>query len=225
MTSKTTSVELTRDIMGRVLKEKSPSGKEVQYQWGGAGCSTCGDGSKLSKITDAAGLPRGDSITNCLVKPRQSDANAWEFKYDVMGNPLEMTYPDNSKITQEYDIAGRLSKFFNKRGQEIDYTYDADGKLTQKTTPEGDIVPKGDSITRCLAKPRHSDANFTYDERERVSEIVGAGFHYRYQYGHVGGVPRGDSITRYLAKPRYSDANVMAAGRTAVRLPAADGDQ
>jgi RHS repeat-associated protein len=141
-------VELTRDVMGRVIKEKSPSDKEVSYQWGGAGCSSCGDGSKLTKITDAAG-------------------HAWEFKYDVMGNPLEMTYPDNSKITQEYDIAGRLSKFFNKRGQEIDYTYDADGKLTQKTTPEGDII-------------------FTYNERERVSEIVGAGFHYRYQYGHVG---------------------------------------
>jgi YD repeat-containing protein len=141
-------VELTRDVMGRVLKEKSPSGKEVQYEWGGAGCSSCGDGSKLTKITDAAG-------------------HLWEFKYDVMGNPLEMTYPDSSKITQEYDIAGRLSKFFNKRVQEISYTYDPDGKLIKKTTPEGDI-------------------DFTYDERDRISEILGADFHYRYQHGYAG---------------------------------------
>jgi RHS repeat-associated protein len=141
-------VELTRDIMGRVLQEKSPSGKEVQYQWGGSGCASCGDGSNLNKIIDAAD-------------------RAWEFKYDVMGNPLEMTYPDSSKITQEYDIAGRLTKFTNKRGQEIAYTYDADGKMIKKTTPEGEV-------------------NFTYDERDRVSEITGDDFHYRYQHGHVG---------------------------------------
>jgi RHS repeat-associated protein len=153
--------------MGRVFKEKSPSGKEVQYQWGGAGCSSCGDGSKLTKITDAAGLPKGVSITICLAKPLYSDANIWEFKYNVMGNPLEMTYPDSSKITQEYDIAGRLSKFFNKRVQEISYTYDPDGKLIKKTTPEGDI-------------------DFTYDERDRISEILGADFHYRYQHGYAG---------------------------------------
>jgi len=143
-------VELTRDIMGRVLKEKSPSGKEVQYQWGGAGCSSCGDGSKLIKITDASN-------------------NIWEFKYDIMGNPVEMIYPDSSKIAQEYDIASRLSKFFNKRGQEIDYTYDADGKLVKKTTPEGEV-------------------SFSYDDRERISEIVGDGFHYFYQHGHLGGM-------------------------------------
>jgi len=143
-------VELTRDVMGRVLEEKSPSGKEVQYQWGGAGCSSCGDGSKLTKITDAAG-------------------HIWEFKYDIMGNPIEMVYPDSNKITQEYDIAGRLGKFFNKRGQEISYTYNADGKLTKKTTLEGDV-------------------DFTYDERERINEIVGNGFHYLYKHGHVGGM-------------------------------------
>ncbi|MBN2345779.1 MAG: hypothetical protein JXO51_05255 [Candidatus Aminicenantes bacterium] len=37
-------VELTRDVMGRVIKEKSPGEKEVYYQWGGEGCATCGDG-------------------------------------------------------------------------------------------------------------------------------------------------------------------------------------
>jgi RHS repeat-associated protein len=140
-------VELRRDIMGRVLQEKSPSGKEVEYQWGGAGCAACGDGSKLTRITDA------------------SD-HVWEFKYDVMGNPLKMIYPDGSSITQEYDIAGRLKKFFNKRGQEISYNYDNFGKLLKKTTPGGDI-------------------NFTYDVRDRISDITGSDFHYYYRYGNT----------------------------------------
>jgi YD repeat-containing protein len=143
-------VELTRDVMGRVIQEKSPGEKEVSYQWGGEGCSSCGDGSKLSRITDAAG-------------------HSWEFQYDLIGNPLKMIYPDGTSIQQEYDIAGRLSKFTNKRGQEIAYTYDPNGKLVKKTTPEGDI-------------------DFTYDNRDRIKEIQGVDFHYRYQYGHVGGL-------------------------------------
>jgi hypothetical protein len=28
----------------------------------------------------------------------------------------------------------------------------------------GEIIPKGDSITECLAKPRHSDTTFTFDD-------------------------------------------------------------
>lgn len=139
-------VELTRDVMGRVIREKSPGEKEVSYQWGGAGCSSCGDGSKLTRITDAAG-------------------HSWEFQYDLMGNPVKMIYPGGSFISQEYDIAGRLSKFTNKRGQEITYAYDDIGKLTKKTTPEGDI-------------------DFSYDNRDRIIEILGSDFHYKYSHGN-----------------------------------------
>jgi len=139
-------VVLTRDIMGRVIREKSPGGKEVSYQWGGEGCATCGDGSKLTRITDAAG-------------------HSWAFEYDRMGNPLKMIYPDGTAIEQKYDIAGRLTRFTNKRGQEISYAYDGFGKLVKKTTPEGAI-------------------DFTYDNRDRITEIQGNDFHYRYSYGN-----------------------------------------
>jgi YD repeat-containing protein len=62
-----------------------------------------------------------------------------------------------------------LSNFFNKRGQEISYTYNEDGKLTTKTTPDGFV-------------------NFVYDDRDRIQEIVGDGFHYVYKHGHGDGL-------------------------------------
>jgi len=139
------TVVIDRDIMGRVIKETSPSGRIVQYEWGGSGCTSCGSDLKLTKIID-------------------SGNKEWEFKYDIMGNPLEMIYPDDTKIIQEYDIAGRQSKFTNKRGQEIIYDYDGDGRLILKTTPEGDIT-------------------FSYDNRDRVTDIIATDYHYKYQYG------------------------------------------
>jgi len=78
-----------------------------------ARCESCGSEKKLTKIID-------------------SGNKQWEFKYDMMGNVIEMIYPDLSKIEQRFDLAGRLDWFKNKRGQEITYAYDADGNLIQK---------------------------------------------------------------------------------------------
>ncbi|MEA3478571.1 MAG: hypothetical protein U9R60_10365, partial [Bacteroidota bacterium] len=139
------TVSIDRDIMGRAIKETSPSGRIVQYEWGGTGCTDCGSALKLTKIID-------------------SGTKTWEFTYDIMGNPTEMIYPDGTKIMQTYDIASRLITYNNKRGQVIEYEYDADGKLTEKTTPEGVIY-------------------FTYDARNRITGIEAADYHYQYDYG------------------------------------------
>jgi YD repeat-containing protein len=83
------TLTIDRDIMGRVIKETSPTGRIVQYEWGGTGCSSCGSDLKLTKIID-------------------SGNKTWEFKYDIMGNPIEMIYPDGSKIEQTYDLASQV---------------------------------------------------------------------------------------------------------------------
>jgi RHS repeat-associated protein len=144
------TVTIGRDIMGRVIKETSPSGREVGYVWGGSGCLGCsGDDLKLTKIID-------------------SGNKQWEFKYDIMGNVIEMIYPDSSKLKQDYDVAGRLTTFTNKRSQQIQYEYDTDGRMIKKTTPEAVV-------------------NFTYDARDRLSEIEAPDFHYKYTYGLIPG--------------------------------------
>ncbi|MCP5052876.1 MAG: RHS repeat-associated core domain-containing protein, partial [bacterium] len=101
-----------------------------------------------------------------LTKIIDSGNKEWEFKYDIMGNVTEMIYPDASKLLQEYDLAGRLVKFTNKRAQIIRYQYDNDGRLQKKITPEGETT-------------------YSYDPRDRVSEISADDYHYQYQYGHL----------------------------------------
>jgi len=88
----------------------------------------------------------------------------------MMGNVIEMIYPDLSKIEQRFDVAGRLEWFKNKRGQEITYSYDSDGRLIIKTLPEGTV-------------------DFSYDDKDRLSEVSGPGYRYQYDYGvaFVGG--------------------------------------
>jgi YD repeat-containing protein len=95
--------------MSRVIEEKSLSSRFVLYEWGGSGSGFCGSGCdvRLTKIIDPGN-------------------NIWEFKYDIMGNAIEMIYPDRSKIKQVFNIAGRLKIFTNKRKQSIQYSYDAD---------------------------------------------------------------------------------------------------
>jgi YD repeat-containing protein len=81
-----------------------------------------------------------------------SGINEWEFKNDIMGNAIEMIYPDGSKIKQGYDIIGRLTSFTIKRNQEITYQYDLDDRLKKKITPEG-------------------DTDFTYDFKDRLTDV------------------------------------------------------
>jgi hypothetical protein len=53
---KNRTVTIGRDIMGRVIKETSPSGREVGYVWGGSGCLGCsGDDLKLTVVLFSPG--------------------------------------------------------------------------------------------------------------------------------------------------------------------------
>jgi RHS repeat-associated protein len=104
-----------------------------------------------------------------LTKIIDSGINEWEFKYDIMGNAIEMIYPDGSKIKQGYDIIGRMTSFTNKRNQQITYQYDPDDRLRMKTTPEG-------------------DTEFTYDFKDRLTEVTAPDYHYQYQYGTPGAI-------------------------------------
>jgi RHS repeat-associated protein len=143
-------VTLERDIMGRLTKETSPSGRTVQYVWGGAGCSSCVSGdARLTKIID-------------------SGINQWEFKYDIMGNVIELIYPDGSKIKQAYDSIGRVTSFTNKRDQQTIYQYDTDDRLIKETSPEG--------VT-----------DYYYDDKDRLTEVSAPDYHYKYLYGTPGG--------------------------------------
>jgi RHS repeat-associated protein len=86
-----------------------------------------------------------------------------------MGNAIEMIYPDGSKIKQTFDIAGRLKVSTNKRNQQTLYSYDADGRMIKKSTPEGNVL-------------------FSYDDKDRVTDIQAADYRYNYQYGSATGI-------------------------------------
>jgi RHS repeat-associated protein len=126
------SVKIERDLMGRIIKEISPSGRTVQYEWGDSGCVSCGGESKLTKIID-------------------SGNKEWEFEYDIMGNAIAMTYPDGSKVSLTYDKVGRLASRTNRRGQITRYSYDSFGRFNKITTPEGVTIFQYDNRDRLIS--------------------------------------------------------------------------
>jgi len=125
---------------------------------------TSPSGREVSYVWGGSGCQSCSGYDLKLTKIIDSGNKQWEFKYDIMGNVTEMIYPDSSKLEQAHDVACRIVTFTNKRSQQIQYEYDTDGRMIKKTTPEGVV-------------------NFTYDARDRLSEIEAPDFHYRYAYG------------------------------------------
>ncbi len=59
----------------------------------------------------------------------------WER--DLVGNILEITYPDNTAVTYTYDSMNRKKAFINELGDKTKYDYSKSGKLQVTTDPQG----------------------------------------------------------------------------------------
>ncbi len=87
-----------------------------------------------------------------------------ETEYDEVGNVIRMTDPRGTYETRkEYDAAGRVSKFYDQKGQVTTYAYDAAGNVTKQTSPA--VSDAGPAVMQ-----------FTYDSfghRESVKDSLG----------------------------------------------------
>lgn len=120
----------------KVTQFKDGSPVETAYEFGAAGCPSCGGGAdKLTKVIDAKQQPTA----------YQYDLlGRLEYETDPLGKKLRYTYYDNGLVKEKYDVSEIAEKLlvtyqYNYRGQITDklytdgsyehYTYYPDGKL------------------------------------------------------------------------------------------------
>ena len=195
------------------------SGKITAFSYTQTGCSSCGGGGeKLTSLTDAASSTTGfaydlrgllTSITDPLKKVSSltydvngrpitgTDRNGTtlNYAYTSAGKLSSITYPDSTQVANTYDSLDRLTKmsdllgtshftydadgritgFTDPEGFTFSYTYDAAGNVTQVTYPDSTAVTYAyDAANRLVTvtDPQNEQATWTYDEVGRASSLT-----------------------------------------------------
>jgi RHS repeat-associated protein len=176
---------------------KTPVGNLTQYTYDSTGAATAVSNALNQKTQITLHTPGGfpqtvidpnNVTTNLTYSPRQwllstavttsKGVLTTSFGYDAAGNLSSVTLPDNSKLTNGYDTAHRLTSVTDLFSNAIAYTLDGFGDATLTN-----VTNSGNSVTRT-----HSGI---FDALGRVlQDIGGAGQDTQYSYD-----PNGNAVT------------------------------
>jgi RHS repeat-associated protein len=150
------------DAGGNVLSETDELGALTRYSYG--------ELDRLTQLIDANG-------------------NVTRYDYEPDGDLASITYADGSVERWSYDAQGNRVSWTNRRGQTIDYTNDAVGRMTQRDYPDdsqhtfeyddqGRLTAYTDPLGRTTRE---------YDEDGRLQQITYPGDRWlRYTYDDAG---------------------------------------
>ncbi len=130
--------ELRYDALGRVLKTIQPGGRTLTatYGWNATGRT-----SALAEPSNQATILQYDKRER-LITRTGPDATA-SYGYDASGNLLTAT-EGAAVLTRAYEpTRDAVSSYTNAAGDQISYTYDANGNLGTLTYPGGRTVTYG----------------------------------------------------------------------------------
>lgn len=96
------------------------------------------------------------------------------YAFDIAGNCISKTDPNNNTTWFQYDALNQLNKVTNALGEVTDYSYDRLGDLTAVTQYQG---------------TEEIETTKEYDERGLLiskSESLGPQYNYEYRYNVLG---------------------------------------
>ncbi|NQU26017.1 MAG: RHS repeat protein, partial [Candidatus Nealsonbacteria bacterium] len=151
------AVEMNYDSLGNMTRMTDPLGRSTTYAY-----DTLGN---VVRSTNALGLSTRFSYTrqlNRLNLLTDAAGNVTDYDYDAAGNLVSITYADNSLERWQYDALGNAEEWINRRGQSVQYTIDAEGRVTVR---QYGLDTPGDATD-------DKTVNFTYDARGNLTESV-----------------------------------------------------
>ncbi len=157
------SVEIDRDLEGRVLFVRGPQGEETSYQYDERG--------RLVQVVDPlGGIQRYEyDRAHLLVAIIGADGNpVMRTEFDEDGRKVRQVDALGNAIHYEHDLDGRREVVTDRRGNVTTYRYDANGRVVSRTDAEG------------------SERTFTWDGDRLVAESDGEGNETRYGYDAAG---------------------------------------
>ncbi|MFL0266521.1 peptidoglycan-binding protein [Candidatus Clostridium radicumherbarum] len=212
------------DKVGRVTSVTNPLGESESYSYNPIGTVASymkPDGSKISYNYD---------ILNRLVAKKYSDNSGQQldnktvsYKYDIMGNPIEMKGEEGT-TSYQYDKLNRLQNVSFATGENVKYLYDELGRKSEIIYPDGKYVKynydginrlnyvenwKGektyysyDGAGRRVAAilPNGTKVSYIYDAANRLTKLVNSDKNgspistYEYTYDNAGNIV-GEKLT------------------------------
>ncbi len=148
------------DALRRVVATRDPLGRTTQYQYGGAGCASCGGGDNLTKLID----PNGS-------------ATSWD--YDLQGRVTTETRANGAEYLTTYEsTTGRVHSTTDPKGNVKTYAYNLDDSTSSITY----TVAEGTAST--------PNVSFTYDPvYARVTTMTGGTGTTNYTYWPITSPP------------------------------------
>jgi RHS repeat-associated protein len=137
----------TYDVRNRRKTYQDPAGNTENYVYDGLG--------NLTSLTDRKGQVTAVS-------------------YDGIDRPTLITFNDNSTLAITWDGGNRPTTFVDSLNGTISRTYDGLDRLTQETTPQGQISYTYDSASRRsnMTVAGQSVVNYTFDNDNRLTQIA-----------------------------------------------------
>jgi YD repeat-containing protein len=147
------------DDLGRVKKRIESDGHFVSFDYfdGVDVTITEENAPKATRITTQDWSAFGDPATARLVGLTDADAQTWSYEYNAIGRLLKVTQPDTPATSRTWTYVGnnsdRLASEVHPESGTTSYTeYDGAGRVTKKTTPNGQF-------------------EYSYDENGRLQKI------------------------------------------------------
>jgi RHS repeat-associated protein len=128
---------------------------------------------------------------------RDAAGNTWSYTYNLLGDRLTESTPDDGTTTSTYDSAEQLVSTTDARGKQVSWTYDGDGRKTAKFDTTGGAAET--AATRL--------ASWTYDSLAAGKPVAATSY--------AGGSAYTEQVTGYNAQGLPSG--------TATVIPATSG--
>lgn len=167
----------TYDYQGNVLTTTDANNKPTGYEYNYRGQRT--------RITDAlnhitqmnygpTGCGSGCGGAEKLTSLTDTLNHVTGYSYDLAGRMVKETDPKGQEIFSTYDARGNLITRTKPDGRTITYTYDAADRLIQKQYPGGSVVQYQYDANGNMTYAGNSAIayNFTYDTNNRLTQVT-----------------------------------------------------
>ena len=214
----------TYDYQGNVLTTTDANNKPTGYEYNYRG--------QVTRITDAlnhitrmsygpTGCGSGCGGAEKLTSLTDAQNHITGYSYDLAGRMVKETNPKGQEINSTYDARGNLLTRIKPEGRTITYTYDAANRLTQKQYPGGGLVQYQYDANGNMTYAVNSTIayNFTYDANNRLTQVTDSNAKtIQYQYSAAGKrtavvTPENKTIA-YTYDSAGRPATVASEGRT-----------
>ena len=177
--------EYDYDDYDRIVMEKKPTGKIVQYSYNGSSVTILdGTHSVIKEYDDLGNLVSVTDSTGTIAYHRKADGSLNEivmpngvtssFEYDIYGRLTKKSDPSYGIISYQYDDSGNLAKQTYANGKSIEYYYDTFNRLMEQSNDEFTATYSYDSKNRLInvVSDNGSSEAYAYDDYGNVVQLT-----------------------------------------------------